>query len=55
LFFEVSQSLWVWEVLYRSLKTEIEEVIDIIEKPLDENPLETFKELERMAVLATTL
>jgi hypothetical protein len=52
LFFRVSQSLWVWEVLYRSLKTEIKEVI---EKPLDENPLETFKELERMAVLATTL
>ena len=55
LFFRVSRSFWVWEVLYRSLKNEVEEVIAIIEKPLGENPLETFKKLERMAVLATAL
>jgi hypothetical protein len=55
LFFEVSRSYWVWEAIYYSLKTKTEKVIAIIEKPLNENPLETFKELERMAVLATTL
>jgi hypothetical protein len=55
LFFRVSQNYWVWEAIYYSPKTETEKVIAIIEKPLNENPLETFKELERMAVLATTL
>jgi len=55
LFFRVSRSYWVWEAIYYSPKTETEKVIAIIEKPLSESPLETFKELERMAVLATTL
>jgi hypothetical protein len=53
--FKVSQSYWVWEAIYYSPKTKTEKIIAIIEKPLNENPLETFKELERMAVLATTL
>jgi hypothetical protein len=55
LFFGVYPNRWVWEVIYYNLKTAIEEVIAIIEKPLNENPLETFKELEKIAILATTI
>jgi hypothetical protein len=55
LFFRVYPNRWVWEAIYYNLKTAIEEVFATIEKPLDENPLETFKELEKIAVLATTL
>jgi len=55
LFFGVYPNRWVWEAIYYNLESATEEIVAIVEKPPSENPLETFKELERIAVLATTL